>query len=335
MRGSSKSSAAQRALNVATQQSCLVSFGWHFSPGSKQRPQLFPVTEPKLFTFPSSDLPLPLKGRLNRPLENRRRHRCHKDKKFSLYFLPSLTVAEEIWQCFFLQCPSCNTSLLVVWWVCSQMDSAQEQDAHTAIFYCPSKSAGKTLPPLWGLKPKPKPTWAAVMMVSHRWNWVCCACSSWIIATREQCCNDKSRHWLLSWWPGFCEELVNIFRTVNGLLKIFLPLLWPVLEGRWIFPLITTFKLRCWIMVEGSCRRKHKKAKACHPHTFVSPPEVLEFQGWVCTSCEREGLKGEWFASLCSNLLEQDSSSRAMRLWWRICPFQRGLVLTTGAFPRC
>lgn len=85
MRGNSVSSAAHRALNVASHHSCLVSCGWHSSPGTKQRPQLFPATEPKFFTFLSPDLPLPLKGGFDRPLENRRTYRCHKDKKNSLF----------------------------------------------------------------------------------------------------------------------------------------------------------------------------------------------------------------------------------------------------------
>lgn len=96
-------------------------------------------------------------------------------------------------------------------------------------------------------------------------------------------------------WPGFCKELVNIFGAVKGLVKFFFHLLWPILEGRWIFRLIASFKHTWWREVERNCRRKHKKAKACHPHTFVSSPEVLEFQGWVCTSCDGEGVKGQWF----------------------------------------
>lgn len=98
MRSSSKSSEAQRAFIIASPHSCLVSFDWHFSTGTKERPQMFTVTEPTLFSFPSPDLPLPLKGVLDRPMENRRQ-KCHKDiKKFSLFFLPSLALAEEIRQ---------------------------------------------------------------------------------------------------------------------------------------------------------------------------------------------------------------------------------------------
>lgn len=136
-------------------------------------------------------------------------------------------------------------------------------------------------------------------------------------------------------WPGFCKELVNIFGAVKGLVKFFFHLLWPILEGRWIFCLIASFKHTWWRVVERNCRRKHKKAKACHPRTFVSSPEVLEFQGSMCTSCDWEGVKGDCFASLFSKLLEEDSFSRAMRPWWRICPFQGGLVLMTSALPRC
>lgn len=77
MRGSSESSAARRALNIPSPQSCLVRLT--FFPRYQTEAQLFPVNEPQLFAFPSPDLPLPLKGGLNRPLENRRGHRCHKD----------------------------------------------------------------------------------------------------------------------------------------------------------------------------------------------------------------------------------------------------------------
>lgn len=177
------------------------------------------------------------------------------------------------------------------------------------------------------------------MMASHRTAWVQGLC--WCL----QLFNNYNMRTIMRWqkytlgdgiMSWFLQGARECIWNCKGSAKSFLPETFIVANSARQMNPSPYCHIYAYMLNSGGeefQKKTQKKMKACHHCTFVSPPELLELQGWVCTSCDGEGMKGEGFASLCSQLLEHGSFT--MRHWWRICSFQGGLVLMTSALLKC